>query len=204
MDVQEGMRKGSTHLQGGRGNTVIDYAIGDVEVRERVERVRIGDRIDSDHHPVKMWIKDRGGKERGRKNEEKEWRGIWDEEDKKEFQRLMGGMEFGDSSIEEQWREMKRSIRESLEEVESKRIKGKGRKVGWWDGESREAKRKVRKRLREWRKKGEGEKEYREKKKEYKELCERKKREINEEWEKKIREVSRENEVWEIVNRERR
>lgn len=45
---------------------------------------------------------------------------------------------------------------------------------------------------------------YREKKKEYRELCGRKRKEENERWEKKAAEAKKENEVWSIVNREKR
>lgn len=99
---------------------------------------------------------------------------------------------------------MEKRIKETLEEVENKRDEGNRRKVGWWDGDCKEAKRKIRMKLREWRKKGEGEEKYRGRKKEYREICEKKKREWNKEWERKIKEVKREHEVWEIVNRERK
>lgn len=46
--------------------------------------------------------------------------------------------------------------------------------------------------------------EHRRKKREYRELCERKKKEENNRWEKRAAEARRENEVWEIVNRERK
>lgn len=58
----------------------------------------------------------------------------------------------------------------------------------------------MRKKLREWRKKGED--EYKRRKRDYREMCEKKRR--NEEWERRVKEVRRENEVWEIVNRERK
>lgn len=122
-----GNEEGEYSFTGGKGNTVIDNAIGDLEVRERIQ---------------------------------------------------------------------------TLEEVESKRYEGNRRKVGWWDGDCKEAKRKVRMKLREWRKKGE--EEYRGRKKEYREICKKKKREWKEEWERKVKEVKREHEVWEIVNRERK
>lgn len=70
---------------------------------------------------------------------------------------------------------MEKRIKEALEEVESKREEGNRRKMGWWDEECKEAKRKVRRKLREWRKKGEGEKEYKGRKKEYREIYARKK-----------------------------
>jgi len=49
---------------------------------------------------------------------------------------------------------------------------------------------------------GEG-REYKRKKKEYKELCRKKKKEDNERWEKRAREIRREGEVWELLSKER-
>jgi len=50
--------------------------MGHEEVEEKVRRMRIGDRIDSDHHPIELWIegesgKRKGGGGRGRHGEEK-------------------------------------------------------------------------------------------------------------------------------------
>lgn len=42
---------------GGKGLTVTDYVIGNGEVETRVERLRVGDKIDSDHHPLEVWIR---------------------------------------------------------------------------------------------------------------------------------------------------
>lgn len=44
--------------------------------------------------------------------------------------------------------------------------------------------------------------EYRERRKEYKDLCEKKQKEDNEKWEKKAIEARKESEIWEVVNRE--
>lgn len=66
--------------------------IGNERVRERIESMRIGDRIDSDHHPVEVVIKarGRGEKKEQRRRREKEWRGIWDGEERKEFRKKLG------------------------------------------------------------------------------------------------------------------
>lgn len=53
------------------------------------------------------------------------------------------------------------------------------------------------------KKRGEGI-EYRRKKQEYKEVCERKRRGKRERWERKAAEAKGEKEVWEIINSERR
>lgn len=67
---------------GGKGNTVIDNAIGDLEVRERIKNLRIGDRVDSDHHPVEIWIEDRGDRKIRKRKGKRKWRGVWDEEER--------------------------------------------------------------------------------------------------------------------------
>lgn len=41
---------------GGRENSIIDYALGDKDSREEVERLEIGENVQSDHHPVIVWI----------------------------------------------------------------------------------------------------------------------------------------------------
>ncbi|EZA50332.1 hypothetical protein X777_11276 [Ooceraea biroi] len=37
---------------GGKGCTVIDYVMGDSDVRERVVEMRVRDKIESDHQPI--------------------------------------------------------------------------------------------------------------------------------------------------------
>lgn len=50
--------------------------------------------------------------------------------------------------------------------------------------------------MREWRRRGGEGLEYKKKKKDYRDMCERKKKEENDRWEKKVLEEKRENEVW--------
>lgn len=64
-----GDEKGEYTFTGEREGTVIDFVWGDREVRERVERLKMGDRVDSDHQPVEIWIK--GERERRREKREK-------------------------------------------------------------------------------------------------------------------------------------
>lgn len=46
--------------------------------------------------------------------------------------------------------------------------------------------------------------EYKRMKKEYEELCKRKTREENEKWERMVKEVRTDNQVWKIINEERK
>lgn len=47
-----GDEEGKCSFTGGRGNTVIDYVIGNENTRDKMERIKVGDKVDSDHHPV--------------------------------------------------------------------------------------------------------------------------------------------------------
>lgn len=60
----------------GKENTVIDYVMGNREVREEVEKMVVGEKIDSDHHPVEVWIKGEKERRERRRKEEKRWRGV--------------------------------------------------------------------------------------------------------------------------------
>ena len=61
-----------------RGESVIDYVITDEEGREGIERMRVRERIDSDHFPLIVSI---SGKEelesKGEGKEKKRWGGDW-------------------------------------------------------------------------------------------------------------------------------
>jgi len=96
--------------------------------------LRIGDKIDSDHHPVEIKIKGRGRSKKGEKKSKKEWRGIWDEERRKDFKRRIGRMEeLKEGSLEEQWKEVKEKLKKAVREVEEERMgeKKEGRWGGW-------------------------------------------------------------------------
>lgn len=62
-------KKGEFTFTGGEGCTVIDYLIGDENVKGRIKRMRIGDRIDSDHHSVEIWVEGRVDREEERGKE---------------------------------------------------------------------------------------------------------------------------------------
>jgi len=85
-----------------------------------------------------------------------------------------------------------------------KELRGTGEKKGKWDKECKEKKREVRGKI-EGMEEGRGEEiDYRKIRREYRELCDKKKKEKNKKWEKIVMEVRRENEVWGLINRERK
>ncbi|KMQ88770.1 hypothetical protein RF55_11684 [Lasius niger] len=70
-DNIRGDEEGEYTYTGGRGNTVIDYVLGNEGVWEKIERLEIGEDIDSDHHPVICWIKGEGIWKKKRKARQK-------------------------------------------------------------------------------------------------------------------------------------
>lgn len=52
-----GDEEGEFTFTGGKGDTVIDYVVGNREVKEGIKRMRIGDRVDSDHQPVEVTLR---------------------------------------------------------------------------------------------------------------------------------------------------
>lgn len=87
---------------------MIDLVLRDREVRERIEGLRVRNRVQSDHQPVKTWIKGGVGRRRGRREERKGYRGIWDEEERKEFEKQMGKVETEGRDLEEGRKEVER------------------------------------------------------------------------------------------------
>jgi len=174
--------EGEYTYTGGKGETVIDYVIGEREVKEEIKKMEIGDRVESDHHPIIVWSKGKVVREERRemRGERPKRIGIWNEEEGRKFRLKVGRLESGRGTVEEEIEKASIRIKQALKEG-NESIKWKGRKGrGWWNEESRMKKREVRKELRKWRKgKGEGE-SYKCNKKEYKEICERKKKEERE------------------------
>lgn len=78
--VVQGNEEGKYTFTGRRENTVINYIIVDIGVKDKIKRVTVGDRIDSDHHPIEVWLEGEVRRTRNRGVSRKCWRGIWDEE----------------------------------------------------------------------------------------------------------------------------
>lgn len=174
-----GNKEGEFTFTGGKGCTVIDYVIGEEEVKDRIERMKIGDKIDSVHQPVEVWLRKEESRRREGRRRGRRWRGVW-EEGSKVFREKIGGIKLGEEGLKREWEEMEGKVKKALRETEEERGKERRRKGGCWNEECEERKREVRKELRRWWKRGGDADGYRRKKQEYKKLCEGKKREENE------------------------
>lgn len=72
----KGDEEGEYTFTGGKGNTVIDYVTGNEEIRERIERLEIGEDTDSDHHPLICWMKGEYRKKREGRIKQGKKRGV--------------------------------------------------------------------------------------------------------------------------------
>lgn len=139
-----GDKKGEYTYTGALGSTVIDYVLGDKEVKDRVREMKIGDKVDSDHQPVEVVI---GGKDKWRGVRSKErrvWRGVWDVEGCDEFRQRLGEVEKAGAELEEEWKGMKSRLKKTLKEVEEEMGNKRGGRRGWWDKECWNKKKEVR------------------------------------------------------------
>lgn len=126
--VVQGDEEGEFTFTGRRGSTVIHYIIGDSEVRDKIVRMTVGDRVDSDHHPVEVRLEGKvKGIWKGCKRR-KCWRGALDEESRKEFRRKMGRLEIGGRELDEELKITEGKVKRAIKEIKRERNKGKKRR----------------------------------------------------------------------------
>ncbi|XP_077255544.1 uncharacterized protein LOC143893719 [Temnothorax americanus] len=112
-----GDEEGEWTYTGGRGESVIDYVLGDRRTRERVERVVVEEKVDSDHQPVTAWVEGwEEGMDKGKGGRSGSGRGDWSEEGRKKFRELMGDRQARGGGVEEEWQRLKGRIKEVLRE----------------------------------------------------------------------------------------
>ncbi|KAL6420967.1 hypothetical protein ACFW04_013629 [Cataglyphis niger] len=164
--------EGEWTYTGGSGNSVIDYVLGDEDIRMLISRVEVGDNVNSDQHPIIVWIEGGEEKKLEKKGRSKRW--IWTQEGKEEFRKALGNVNEVTGEVDEMWKNTRNKIKEVM--IGGCASKGIRRKRGWWDSECKEEKNTVRRELRRWREKGEDGNLYREAKGKYKKLIEEEKR----------------------------
>ncbi|KYM98825.1 hypothetical protein ALC62_10455 [Cyphomyrmex costatus] len=177
---KEGDEEGEWTFEVGDKRTVIDYGITNWEAWEKIKRMEIGHRIDSDHFPLEIEVK-----------------GRWNRKENDEVE------EEGKVKLKAEWEELVTVIKEAVLERRRERRKGLGW-VPWWDAECKEMKREVQKERRKYRR-DQGEesfKRYKEKRSRFRETCERKKEEHKKEEEKEIEQIRTEEQASEEAIKE--
>lgn len=105
--------------------------VGNEESRERVRNLRIGDKVDSDHHPVEVEEFEKGWKQIGKRKERKEGviRGMWNEEGCQMFKEKIGEIEMREEEIEKEWERVEEKLKEAMAKTE-KEMRSVGRRRG--------------------------------------------------------------------------
>lgn len=107
--------KGEFIFIGGTECTVIDYIIGDEKTKRKIKRLKIGNKVDSDHHPLEVWVQEMiQKKKKSEKNQEIE-RMVWNRE--KLFREKLKIKRKERKDVEEEWGEMERKIKKALKEI---------------------------------------------------------------------------------------
>ncbi|XP_018406609.1 PREDICTED: uncharacterized protein LOC108782751 [Cyphomyrmex costatus] len=200
-----GDEEGEWTYSGGGGESVIDYVIGNNEAWGEVKELKVEERVESDHYPLRVIIEreEIGGiGKRGRKETIKKM--DWSEKGRNIFNKKMDELRIEENEVETMYEELEKAAMKSVRWKEMKLGRGEWGRSWWWDDECKLKKSEVRRVLRKWRK-GEMEgKDYRKTRNDYKRLCERKKEIGRERLMEEAEAAKTEKDVWSIVNRERR
>ena len=127
----EGDEEGEWTYTGGRGSSVIDYVLGNEDTREKVESMGIGKMVDSDHHPVVVWLM--GGRREtsvsGRNGGERACeRGNWSEKGRRKFVREFGLRAEGEKGVQEEWWELRERMQGAIGKI-GKEGRGRERRL---------------------------------------------------------------------------
>lgn len=204
--LKEGDEQGDFTFIGGKGSTVIDYGIVNRKGWEEIERFEVEERVDSDHAPISIKLKEMRGKVRKKGIKTREVI-SWAEEDKAEYVRRLREWDTQnrtEKTVQEEWKDIKEAIQKA---VIKKEIKIKERGLGyrkWWDKECTREKKEVKKMYEKWKKGEATREEYNERRREWRKLCRQKEIDKKEEEEAQLRNIKNETEVWKYLNQFRR
>ena len=90
-----GRRGRRIHVHGRQGKTVIDYVLGDGNTRRGIQRMEVGDKVESDHHLLVVPVKrGRKGRRKKEKRERRTGSGKWSQRIKKYMEKGWRGREW--------------------------------------------------------------------------------------------------------------
>lgn len=201
----EGDREGEYTYIRGRGASVIDYAIVNIEGVEKINKFRVGNRIEAELPPAFRGgskVEKKGAKKRIEESIEKVVT-VWNVEGIQRYKEQLVNIKFKERKVESKWEKLKATVEGCMVK---KKVQVKIWKLGhhfWWDRKCTKEKRKVAGCFKKWKKGTISREAYLGKKKEFRTLCERKETAKKEKEWKEIREVKTEKQIWKYINKER-
>lgn len=130
-----GDERGEFTYTGGRGDSVIDYVIVNQGAWDRIEKLTVGKRVESDHQPLELEVRGEFRRETGRAQEVIKDIVQWSEESIEEYKKKEREIMIEGEKVEELWNSVKIGIEEC---IVRKRIRLRRKKIGekdWWDAE---------------------------------------------------------------------
>jgi len=115
-DIANGNMRGDENGEltyiGGRGESVIDYILVNQKAWDKIEKMKIGNKVESDHQPLEIEIRIK--RKREIENCEVERKEIveWREENIELYRRREEGMRVEGESVEEIWKSLKKGVKE--------------------------------------------------------------------------------------------
>lgn len=107
-------RQGEWTYIGSRGVSVVDYVLRNYRAGNKIEKLKIGERVESDHQPIEVTLKTRVEKKRGRREEDIREIGLWGEEEIRKYQSKGKEAKIEGEKVEEIWANLKRKVEESI------------------------------------------------------------------------------------------
>lgn len=198
-NTEEDTRGEFTYI-GPRGQSVIDYGIVNEEGLDAIKSFKIGNRIESDHQPIIIELKNViDARDENNKREVVNWR----EDGVLYFKEKSSQVEIQNQEINDAANELVDKLRSCLSKTV---VSGKHRTGtnSWWGKKCREKKRIVTKMLKKWKRGEVTREEFLKEKKEHRGLCLKMKKEEEEKEKEKINNIRNETEIWKYINSDRK
>lgn len=81
-----GDEKGEWTYIGNREVSVVDYVLMNYRIEDKIEKLEIGERVESNHQPIEVTLKMRVEREKGRGKDDIREITIWGEEEIRQYQ----------------------------------------------------------------------------------------------------------------------
>lgn len=193
-----------------KGSSVIDYAIVNENYYGLVKEFKVGEKVDSDHMPLKIEEEEeyREEEEEEEKVERKTRLKIrWDKEARKMYREKTDELAWenrnGGGTVEEKWADLKRIIQGAMVKEEMRIKKREIRHKDWWDRSCTRKKREACRMYRRWRRGKVDKDKYIEERRSLRTYLEEKQKKKRKEEGEELRSLRNEKEVWKYINKRR-
>jgi len=179
----------------GRGESVVEYVLVNQKAWNKIEKMKIENRVESDHQSLEIEIRIKKEREIESCKVERKEIVEWGEENIELYRQREEGVRVEGESVEEIWESLKKGVKKCETRKQNKiRKKGLG-EHSWWDAECKRNKRKVYKAYRRWKKGRQDKEEYLRLRREFRENCKEKEERNRKRIEEEIKSITTETQI---------